>query len=449
MVEVLKTEEIPEGVFFEMENLSEFHDWVTQAGWFGTGKSDIAARFPSPRFVAKQSSLLGRYPRRFYFDSDAISTLEVPAAWTFKVTKLADRMPLGLQLRSVARQVHTTGCDPEIFVVDGANRMIPAFQFLPNKHEAKPHSSVSTHDSSYPSFAGSAYWDGFQAEFSCTPTHCHGYQFDMIRQGLRKVIQEGRKVNPKAKLTLKNVFRISEDVLAESAPEHVALGCDPSLNAYASEPFRVDNPREFPYRVAGGHIHFALQNAAMPHIPHVVKAMDLLAALPAVGMFAEIDNPLRREFYGKAGEYRTPKYGVEYRTLSNAWLGHPAVGHLLFELARQATALYNFEIPYDEFGTSEEEVQEVINHCDVKSARAIFAKSTAAFKRVMGSIPNFQGRPDNAEKLASVVQGGVESLFPEYREVEKNWKLDGSWATHTDQSRRTWNSAAAGLPGSI
>jgi hypothetical protein len=42
----------------------------------------------------------------------------------------------------------------------------------------------------------------------------------------------------------------------------------------------------------------------------------------------------RRGLYGKRGAYRPKSYGVEYRTLSNFWVGHPA----LCDWAWRATA---------------------------------------------------------------------------------------------------------------
>jgi hypothetical protein len=49
----------------------------------------------------------------------------------------------------------------------------------------------------------------------------------------------------------------------------------------------------------------------------LVKQLDAYLGIPSL----EWDkDTLRRRLYGKAGAFRPKPYGVEYRTLSNAWL---------------------------------------------------------------------------------------------------------------------------------
>jgi hypothetical protein len=345
--------------------------------------------------------------------------------------------------------VMSSGCDPEIFVVDGRNRLIPAFEFLPNKDEAKFHdcnvrASRDTH-LTYLKQTGKTYWDGFQAEFTTKPIGCHGYAFDMVRAGLLAIRQQARAYSPNAKLSLKSVFRIPEPMLQQVAPEHVALGCDPSYNAYGATPFTVENPRDLPYRVAGGHIHFAIDKKRRDEIPGIVKALDFFTGIPTVAMFADIDDPLRRQFYGKAGEYRTPPHGLEYRVLSNAWLGHPAIGHMVWDLARQCVAFGEAVIPYEEFGTSLDGVQDIINNCDVKAARKMVTQHKSVWEAAMRRV-SWAHNEKATKAFFDVVAGGVETMFPDYRKVELNWDLNGQWNHHTNSMVDSWNAHCHRLP---
>lgn len=91
------------------------------------------------------------------------------------------------------------------------------------------------------------------------------------------------------------------------------FGCEPDFNAWTKE----ENPRPIPLspfiRSAGGHVHMETVENPIS----IVKAMDLLIAVPAV----LIDNGIKRKhLYGKAGAFRYKPYGVEYRTPSNFWI---------------------------------------------------------------------------------------------------------------------------------
>jgi len=48
-----------------------------------------------------------------------------------------------------------------------------------------------------------------------------------------------------------------------------------------------------------------------------------------------LDEPVRREYYGLAGEYRLPPHGLEYRSLSCAWIFHPKAAATILDLARR------------------------------------------------------------------------------------------------------------------
>lgn len=325
-----------------------------------------------------------------------------------------------------------TGWDPEVFVVDENNELIPAFKFLPSKEDP-------FHISGMPPCESKAYWDGFQAEFSTIPYSCHESGFNGIQAGLRTVRTQARQKNPKAKLTIQSVFRLLDAQLRGYDEKYVALGCKPSLSAYDTDPFTIDNPFELPYRMAGGHIHFGMRNGApsLERAKQLAKFLDLIVGIPTVGMFAEIDDPIRRRYYGRAGEFRLPKHGLEYRTLSNAWMGHPSVGFVIMDLSRRAIGNLVDNFRFDSLGISEEEVRDIIDSTDVEAARKLFQANSVIWKNLISS----QYSAENAwERFSQIVQDGVEMIYPNYRDIEHNWSLDElnrpmSWAVACSRRR--------------
>ena len=67
-----------------------------------------------------------------------------------------------------------------------------------------------------------------------------------------------------------------------------------------------------------------------------VKILDIVVGNTCVIMDRAPSQVERRKVYGRAGEYRLPAHGIEYRTLSNFWLRSYQLTHLVFSLARFA-----------------------------------------------------------------------------------------------------------------
>src|ERR1019366_5440055 len=97
---------------------------------------------------------------------------------------------------------------------------------------------------------------------------------------------------------------------------------------------------------------------------NMVKAMDAIAGVACVALFAKYDNPIRRQYYGLPGEYRLPKHGLEYRALSNAWLIHPLIMNLVIDFARKA-AIMGKEGLFSKWKATEQETIDCITNCDV------------------------------------------------------------------------------------
>lgn len=298
------------------------------------------------------------------------------------------------------------GCDPEIFVENEKGEIIPSFDFL----EAKEKNAY-------------VYWDGFQAEFTTNPDSCMDRQCSNIKSGLQAVLSAAIGKFPKAKLSTKTVFDISPDLLKKSKPEHVAFGCRPSLNAYGLK--GRDAPgHEVTFRSAGGHIHFGFGDKIKQDkdgLKRMVKALDAILGVACVSMFAKYDDPRRRSMYGLAGEYRLPPHGLEYRPISNAWLFHPLIAHLVFDLARSTTT-FGYKDFLRFWDCEETETIRIINECDVTAARKVLKKN----KNILLQIINARySNLEQAEFVYDILYHGIDSVLRSPTDIVRNWSLNG------------------------
>lgn len=343
------------------------------------------------------------------------------------------------------------GTDPEMFVVDSRNRVVPAFLFLPDKPALSPQYRGGT---PAPLANNPVYWDGFQAEFMTEPGTCLAYHIDSIRHGLIRLhnatqqMQAGLAENPK--LSIASVVEIPLELLEKSAQKHVALGCDPSLNAYGMTGEPVVDPRKFFVRMAGGHVHLGVGGALTPkQIQDVVMAIDAIVGTFTVGMFASFDKPIRRKYYGLAGEYRLPPHGIEYRTLSNAWLMHPGIANLCIDLVRASARLGFSKVFHDCWQGSPQETVETINNCDVKAARAIVERNKDLYAHLFTGIYRNTTQVGLAAAFKAAMSG-VESIVRNPEDVPGNWQFRSAWNHSTGEGGTgQWQICSEKLTGGV
>lgn len=215
----------------------------------------------------------------------------------------------------------TIGADPELFVFDPEGRPVTAAGLIPGTKEEPykvPHGAVQV--------------DGMAAEFNIDPVTTFG-EFD---RNIRRVRAALKDMLP-AGYNLKSVPSVTFDEKAwEEAPDEAkALGCSPDYNAWTGKvnppPRDPDNPT---MRCAGGHIHIGWTKDADPRDEtHANNCRDLVKQLDwYLGSWqVSVDEDTnRRRLYGKAGSMRIKDYGVEYRTLSNHWLGSEGTRRVLW-----------------------------------------------------------------------------------------------------------------------
>ncbi len=318
----------------------------------------------------------------------------------------------------------TVGSDPEIFVTDSSGAIIPAWKFLPSKTEAEYYEGT---------YYGKAYWDGFQAEFSPNSNTCLAYHLDAVQAGLKTILIAARKKFPDARLDIRSVLPVDPETLETAEDKYVEFGCMPSINAYGLSGNNLPG-RQVPMRFAGGHLHLGMKPEYRS--PEGIKGMDAILGVACVSMFAEFDNPVRREYYGLPGEYRTPPHGLEYRALSNAWLMHPLLANFVFDVGRAA---YRFGLS----GLNtlpEDEVVDIMLRSDVDKARAFMTKHSTTFNSVISASPTYGNT--YASEVLGYFLSGAESIIRDPRDLEYNWRLipgpKRPWYSHCESMDSNW-----------
>lgn len=385
-----------------------------------------------------------------YYDpkKKAKGKMEVPSGFELNLLEGTRGLELNAdfeQVKKTALQtfVHrincTIGTDPEIFAVDKDGHCLPAWTFLGGKDAPVPYD--------YSGFKGNCYWDGFQAEFTVpAPLTCLENMGAAIRGGLMKIHQRAGKKG--GRLSHKSVLEIPPAVLNSCKPEHVQFGCSPSKNIYGLKG-NIQDGRDVKYRFAGGHIHMGLNDEATgkvygeDRIRTIVRGLDTVLGVACVSLYASYDNPVRRQYYGQPGEYRTPPHGLEYRPLSNAWLMHPLIYNLTFDLARAVAGLTD-EGFLSAWNASEDETVETIMNHDVERARDILRRNDALFRSViqMGG-GGYAAQPDVAKR---VFNEGLESAIKSPEDIVGNWALESedNWYRATRSYYQAWSKLGSG-----
>lgn len=205
----------------------------------------------------------------------------------------------------------TIGCDPEFFLLDTQlGTYVSAHNILPG-----------TKEEPFKVDGGAVQVDGVAVEFNTDPA-CTAQEF---AHNIRTVLGELRKMIP-----AKYVFDFRPAVVFEPSyfkklpRTAVELGCTPDWNGYTFQ----HNPRpdgaNTTMRTASGHVHIGWDRPTTEITENHIKecgriARNLDVTLGMASLEWDRDTK-RRQLYGKAGCYRPKPYGIEYRTLSNAWL---------------------------------------------------------------------------------------------------------------------------------
>lgn len=350
------------------------------------------------------------------------------------------------------------GADPEVFVTHADGTLIPAWEYLPSKVEAVK-------------LGRSAYYDGFQAEFTTAPVHCHGFFTDYTRQGLAAVWAAARVKFPDAKLSIASALPTLKEELMKYDNEHVALGCSSSRNVYGEEPLAVPDTYELEWRFAGCHQHYGSMGLRPEVVVGAVRMLDAVVGVANVSLAGPYLCRERRRWYGRAGEFRYHEYTgtvdqdaftkaqkmhrLEYRVPDTVVMCHPAIYNLFVDVARLVCKMGAGGLGFL-WQAEEDEVRVAVNEGDVGLARKILVRNQTVLTRILQRAYGCYGLVGSVYDVtdARVVVGlrtlleGVESVVGNPEDVVGNWSLAGMWDSEGYRSitntptGKWWHSAA-------
>ena len=247
------------------------------------------------------------------------------------------------------------GADPEVFVKQhgqfvSAHGLIQGDKANPQK---VPYGAVQV--------------DGMALEFNIDPAK----DSDEFVHNIVAVFEKLRSLVPQHEIAVVPVADFSLDYIAAQPREARELGCNPDYDAYTGG-VNEKPQAERPMRTAAGHVHIGWGNDMEGHDDQCRAAtiqMDFFLGLPS--LFYD-DDVRRRSMYGKAGCYRPKSYGVEYRTLSNAWLmSKERMAWVHRNTVKGMQELMNGNYLFERFG----DVSAIINNSDKESAMKIIQEA--------------------------------------------------------------------------
>jgi hypothetical protein len=250
------------------------------------------------------------------------------------------------------------GCDPEVFVKkDGVFKS--AFGLIPGDKK-NPHKVRR----------GAVQVDGMALEFNIDAASTE----DEFCINVQDVFDQMCKMVPGYAVVASPVAHFSHEYMKKQPAAALELGCDPDYNGWTG--VVNDKPDgDRPMRTAAGHIHIGwTEKQSIDDPMHSNRAMaaarqlDYYLGLPSVFYDNDVE---RREMYGKAGCLRVKPYGMEYRTLSNAWLNSEKLMRLVYRNAVEGIKqLMQGNALQDKYG----DIQHIINTSDKKAAERILKK---------------------------------------------------------------------------
>lgn len=312
--------------------------------------------------------------------------------------------------------ITTTGADPEVFIVkDG--KVVPAWEVVPTKQE-------------------NIYPDGFALEIGAAAGGCFSYVCDSVQRGLVLGHRKAKAVG--AKLYAEDVMPIDQEVLNSAPEKHVQLGCAPSYNAYG-EAQKMPTGRNLPFRTTGTHFHYgsgALADMGLEDMHPLVRCVEAMRVPIFTAAFGHLEHPQRRTLYGRIGEFRKPKWGLEMRSTGAVVIRHPALYHFVTTITRycldKAMKLGPDSIPRPRKDT----IQNIGNNSDVASARRMltaYPVYAAILRSAFSTI--YDGNAFSNDMLQILAaKGGLanEMDITKPDVVSDNWKLEGYWTGHSD-----------------
>lgn len=252
----------------------------------------------------------------------------------------------------------TLGCDPEFFF-SKSGKIIGAEKIISKK------GLILTDYSSTKVIV-----DGVLAELNPIPCSCRqdlGHEISRCFEAIKNVISS----DPSLGVDFSQKITLTKKELDSLSDESKKFGCAPSNNVYSKQTNSVKvKENTFKPRVAGGHIHLGHSGIkvikdALDNPDRVIPMLDVLLGNSCVLIDKDPNAKNRRRLYGKAGEYRTPAHGLEYRTLSNFWLKSYPLMSFVMGMARLAVLMVASDKDNGEY---EKKILDKVNLAKIKRA---------------------------------------------------------------------------------
>lgn len=307
----------------------------------------------------------------------------------------------------------TYGTDPEGFFqrdgqIIGSDRVLPVEGLVNNSYQ-KPFVVL----------------DGVQFELNPAPASTVqglatnlSSAFYLLRQHL--VGQPGVTLN------WSNIVEVSRKELDNLSQKARELGCQPSMNIYGEQPLRC-NIKTYRKRSSGGHAHVGLLgtnifSGGRDARQRLVPLCDIFVGQWCVLLDRDPGAAERRENYGRAGEFRLPSHGLEYRTLDNFWIRNYTLMSFVFGMVNLATSVLVHTLTG---GSQEQELVKIVN---VPRMRKAIEKNDIRLATrniielqpwLMDNLPDtgFPVRPGTISKFIElgkhIDHHGIESIFPD------------------------------------
>jgi hypothetical protein len=298
------------------------------------------------------------------------------------------------------------GTDPEGFFVNSEGNVVGSERVIPRKgFHFKGHPSVVR--------------DGIQLELQPRPSPSIYHLAHNISNCLSQLDLELR-CYPGLSYTFAQSVEVTGEEFSQLSPESRMLGCAPSENIYGLRGMDVDAER-YAVRNGGGHIHMDLTGT---HIysngrderHRLVPLCDIFVGNTCVLLDRHVGNVERRKLYGQAGEYRLPRYGVEYRTLSNFWMHNTTLMSFVFGMASVAVSILEETLTGNDL---EQELVQTVNidnvinaiqHNDSVQAMANF-ETVAPFLSHYLPRRGFPLAPTTINRFLRFVNAGTNNYF--------------------------------------
>lgn len=224
------------------------------------------------------------------------------------------------------------GSDPELFVTDEHGMFISGHDLIPGTKEV-PH----------PVPRGAIQVDGVACEFNVDPAETKEEFSKSIRLVVNSMEEMIKNKHPGYSLEIVPTAYFNKAYFNTLPDDVRKLGCTPDFDAYTGEE-NVGPETTEPFRTGAGHIHVGWTENQLPDDEKHLKACreltkELDCVLYPASLLWDTDEK-RRTLYGRMGSFRPKSYGVEYRPLSNAYLGNKETQEYVFDLTKAVATQY-------------------------------------------------------------------------------------------------------------